>query len=347
MNIFRILTAFLLAPLAALWATQTLPPTDSVTQEPPAFKLGSVTLKQIAFHDALTGKNDHFGCLLVDTEGRVVTQAQSKVWLYTGSQPPGSPGNEGWISHVCEFDLATLKGEPRRQILSVQSGDRWATVHLAVRVDDRTCLIFFSTGKLIRAAVGPSPQGPFAVDPDFQIAASEPWEGEGPLESDPGLVSISENNREYRFWKFYDMLGHTAGNAWAEVALDKETRRINLVRKHPANPMPLRLPGRLTARTGGTLDSSFRIDGKYLMLYLSKPDVKTYLMSAALSRDPLFQTIDYNVELDGPQGGELVIEKFQWIYWEGELYVFYDTGSKEGDWRTGLRRYRVLSSGKN
>jgi hypothetical protein len=344
---FRTLAVLLMAPLATLWATGTHPLVGATTPESPAFDLGAVTLQQVAFHDALTGRNDHFGCLLVDTAGRVVTHAQSKVWLYTGSQPAGSTGNEGWISHACEFDLATLKGEPKRQILSVQPTDRWATVHLAVCVDRRSYLIFFSTGKRIRAAVGPTPQGPFAVDPDFEITASQPWEGEGPLESDPGLVSISDNPREYRFWKFYDMLGHTAGNAWAEVAFDKETRRINLVRKHPANPISLRLPGRLTARTGGTLDSSFRIDGKYLMLYLSKPDVKTYLMSAALSRDPLFQTIDLNVELDGPRGGELVIEKFQWIYWGGELYVFYDTGSKAGDWRTGLRRYRVLPTGKN
>jgi hypothetical protein len=341
MNRFITLTALLLALLRALPAADTPPPRTGASPEFPSLKVGPVTLQQVAFHDALTGKNDHFGCLLVDIEGRVVTHAQSKVWLFTGSQPPGSRGNEGWISHARELDLATLRAEPRRQILSVQPNDRWATVHLAVRVDEQTCLLFFSTGKLIRAAVGPSPSGPFKVDPEFQIAASQPWEGDGPLESDPGLVPIRNDDQEFRFWKLYDMLGTTEGNGWAEVAFDKPTRRVHLVRKHPANPVPLRLPGRLTARTGGTVDRSFLVDGRYLMLYLSKPDIKTYLMSAALSRDPLFQVIDENVELDGPRGGELVIEKFQWVVWEGELYVFYDTGSKEGDWRTGLRRYRV------
>lgn len=341
MNKFITLTALLLAALAALAAADAPLSPAGGSPESPSLKVGTVTLRQVAFHDALTGKNDHFGCLLVDTEGRTVIHGQSKVWLYTGSQPPGSRGNEGWISHVRALDLATLRAEPRSQILSVQPNDRWATVHLAVRVNDRTCLLFFSTGQLIRAAVGPSPQGPFQVDPEFQIAASQPWEGAGPLESDIGLVPIHDDDRVFRFWKLYDMLGNTQGNGWAEVSFDKQTHRVQLVRKHPGNPVPLRLPGRLTARTGGTVDRSFLVDGRHLMLYLSKPDSKTYLMSAALSRDPLFQVIDENVELDGPRGGELVIEKFQWVVWQDELYVFYDTGSKEGDWRTGLRRYRI------
>jgi hypothetical protein len=341
MNKNIILSALLAASLPGLAATGATPARADGAAEFPVFKVGPVTLTQVAFHDALTGKNDHFGCLLVDTQGRVVIHAQSKVWLFTGSQPPGRHDNEGWISNVRELDLATLRAEPRRQILSVQPNERWATVHLAVRMSDGTCLLFFSTGRLIRAAVGPSPQGPFKVDPEFRLAASEPWEGAGPLESDPGLVPIQEDVRTFRFWKLYDMLGNTEGNGWAEVSFDKQTHRVQLVRKHPHNPMPLRLPGRLTARTGGSVDSSFLVDGRHLMLYLSKPDIKTYLMSAVLSRDPLFQVIDENVELDGPRGGELVIEKFQWVVWSDELYVFYDTGSKEGDWRTGLRRYRV------
>ncbi len=342
MNAPLAITIFLLAAVTALPAADAPAARAGDPATLPTLRIGPVTLQPVAFHDAVTGKNDHFGCLLVDLAGRVLFHATSKMWLYTGSQPAGSPGNEGWISHVREFDLATLQAGPRSQILSVQPHDRWATVHLAVRVDDRTCLLFFSTGKLIRAAVGSNPEGPFRVDPDFQIAASEPWEGPGPLESDVGLVLIQDDARTCRFWKLYDMLGTSAGNGWAEVAFDKATRRVHLLRKHPGNPVPLRLPGRLTARTGGTLDSSFLVGGRHLMLYLSKPDIKTYLLSAALSRDPLFQVVEENVELDGPRGGELVIEKFQWVAWRGELYIFYDTGSKAGDWRTGLRHYRVV-----
>ena len=307
----------------------------------PSFQIGSLTFIQIEHHDSVTGPNDHFGCLLTDTTGKVVIDEQSRTYLYTGSQLPGSPVHSGWVSHVREWNWKSGKPGTRSQILDVQPTDQWATVHLAVQVNEKAIVLFFSTGKRIRSAVSVSPTGPFQVDPDFQIVATDPWEEGRSLESDIGLVPIHNNPDEFRFWKLYDMLGNTQGNGWAEVSFNKQTRRVTLVGKHPGNPMSLRLPGRVTARTGGTSDSSFRVDDRYLMLYLSKPDDKTYRMSAALSPDPLFQSIEQNIELDGPRGGETIIEKFQWAVWNEDLFIFYDIAHRDGDWRTAPRRYRI------
>lgn len=321
---------------------------SAVPAEPPAtdrITLNAVTLEQVDHHDSLTGAGDHFGCLLYDTDGGLVRDGERRntTWLYTGALVDGK-----WVSFARRFDLTTLKVEPRRQILDVQPGDKWATVHLAVQVGPELTVLFFSTGAIIKAAVGRQPDGPFSVDPQFVISPSQPWETGCSLESDGGMVPIENSATAFRFWKLYDTLArdNSGNNGWAEVHVDKQTGRVRLAGKHPQNPLPLRLAGRVASRTGGNLDHSIRFGDRYPLFYLSKPDAKTYRMSVALSDDPLFQTVDENRELAGPLGTEQVIEKFQTYLHDGLLCVIYDVSDRAGDWRTGLRRYRINAAAR-
>lgn len=306
------------------------------------WQIGDVRLERVAHKDSLTGPNDHFGCLLFDSSGALVKHAENKTWLYTGGLVDGQ-----WNSFVREFDLASLRVGPRRLVLSPPKDKpkRWATIHLVVKAADDLFVAFYSTGGYVKAAVSRAPDGPFEVDQHFALTSSQEWEKGCSLESDGGLVAICDNERELRLWKLYDTLGPgTSGqNGWAEVRIDKQTRQVTMMRKHPQNPLPLLLPGHLAARTGGNLDAHVKLGGKHALFYLSKKDNRTYRMAVALSKDPLFCEVDANYELEGPLGDEAVIEKFQFFRHSEFLFVIYDTGHKNGDWRTGLRKYRVTS----
>ncbi|REJ90557.1 MAG: hypothetical protein DWQ34_17065 [Planctomycetota bacterium] len=300
--------------------------------------IGTVRLERIEHHDRLTGEKDHFGNLLFDTDGKLVRHDGHKTWMYTGALQEGK-----WTSYAREFDLDTLEVAERSQVLMPIEGDKWASIHLVIRVAEDFYLAFYSTGRVIRAAVADRPDAVLTPDPDFEIAPSQDWEKGCSLESDGGFVKIDENEDALKIWMLYDTLcaGSAGRNGWAEVHVDKRTRRVSLAGKHPDNPIDLLLPDRLAARTGGNLDSSVRFGEKYALFYLSKPDVRTYRMSVALSDDPLFQEIDENVELAGPRGRERVIEKFQFYEHKGDLFVIYEVSDAAGDWQTGLRRYRV------
>ena len=302
-------------------------------------EIGGVKLKRVLHHDHVTGTNDHFGALLFDGNGHLVKHDGNKTWLYCGAK-------EGkWISFIREFNLDTLKAKPRKKVLTTYKNDRWASVHLAVKVAENFFVLFYSTGKQVRAAVGVAPQGPFVTDPHFGIRSSQGWEKGCSLESDCGLVKISEDANELRIWKLYDTLGpgSVGQNGWAEVRLDKKTRQVQLVRKHPANPIRLLREGFVAARTGGNIDSRIRLNGRHVLFYLSKRTNRDYRIAAALSKDPLFRAIDYNREIAGPIGTEGVVEKFQFYKHAEHLYLIYENSDRNNDWRTSIRKYQVIS----
>jgi len=301
--------------------------------------IGGVKLQRVLHLDQMTGANDHFGALLFDGNGHLVKHGGNKTWLYCGAK------EEKWVSFVREFNLDTLKVKPRKKVLSTYKNDRWASVHLAVKVADDFFVLFYSTGKQVRAAVGKEPQGPFVTDPDFGIRPSQEWEKNCSIESDCGFVKISEDANELRIWKLYDTLGKgsTGQNGWAEVRLNKKTRKVELIRKHPANPIKLLRLGFVAARTGGNVDSRIRFNGHHALFYLSKKINRDYRIAVALSKDPLFQAISHNREIAGPLGNEGVIEKFQFYMHADHLFLIYENSNRHNDWRTSIRKYRVLS----
>jgi len=309
----------------------------------PVLKIGTVELTQTLHRDQLTGPGDHFGSLLFDSSGHLLQHAGHRTWMYTG----GKTGDR-WISFVREFDLDTLQVTARSKVLETWQSDRWATIHLAIQAADDLVVVFYSTGKMIRAAVGRRPAGPFMTDPKFGVRASQDWEINCSLESDCGFVAIAEDADELRIWMLYDTLGpgSTGQNGWAEVRIDKQTRRIELVRKHPDNPIPLLRPGFTAARTGGNIDSRVLFDGQHALFYLSKRDSRSYRIAVALSRDPLFGTLTGNQEMAGPLGQEAVIEKFQFYRHDGSLFLIYENASRQNDWRTSLRRYQMSQAPK-
>jgi hypothetical protein len=299
-------------------------------------------LELVDHHDDIAGANDHFGSLLFDTAGRLCVHAGSRTWLYTGSLLDGR-----WVSFARELDLDTLACGEKRLCLVAHDDDDWATIHLVVRVGDSLLVAFYSTGATMRAAVAEAPDGPFRAVPGFAVGATEPWERDTTVESDGGFHLVSEDEREVVGWVLYDTLAADTGghNGWALVRVGKASRDVSFVRKHPANPVGLLLPGRLAARTGGNLASDLRIQGMRALFYLSKPDAVTYRFAVALSRNPLFDPIAANVEFDGVLGREQVVEKFEAFGWKGLLHLMYEVGPPgERLWRTGLRRYRITAA---
>ena len=304
------------------------------------FNLGGTTFVQLEHRDNLTGPNDHLGTLLYDTQGRVVLHDGRKTWMATGGLVDGR-----WISFIREFDLDGLSPGPRHRVLTPKDDEKWSTIHLMLQVTDNLCVAFYSTGTVVRAAITQQPGTPFTPVADFEIGASQDWERGCSLESDPGFVTISEDAAELRLWVLYDTLSreNTGGNGWAEVRIDKRIRTVEFVRKHPDNPLPLKLPEHLTARTGGNVDSALRVGGKWVMFYLGKPDPRTYRLCAAVSSDPLFQRLDENKVVAGPAGEERVIEKFHGCRDGNEFLLFYEYATQENDWRTAVRRFQLMA----
>ena len=301
--------------------------------------IGSTRLKRVYYNDCVTGKNDHFGTLLFDPEGRIVKVGDNQTWLYTGSRV-----EEGWASYARLFDLVTLEAEPKTMILTPETEESWASVHLAIQVDPSLYVLFYSTGAVVRAVLSERPDGPFFRDPEFQLVPTEAWE-EGALESDGGFVKVGQADGKLRIWMLYDNLGPgTSGqNGWAEVEIDGQTRRVRLVRKHPNNPIDLLLPDRLAARTGGNVSSEVRFEGRYPLFYMSKPARREYRIGVVLSDDPLFQTVQTNTEFDtGTLDNETFSEKYQFYLHDNLLYLIYELGDKDIDCRTAVRKYAFL-----
>lgn len=292
--------------------------------------------------DNLAGTNDHFGSLLFRPDGSLALQDERRTWLYTGSLE-----EERWVSYTRWLDVDTLATGAKTRVLVAHDDDDWATIHLVLAVTERLYVAFYSTGPALRAAVAERPDGAFRPVPGFRVVASDPWEMGCTIESDGGFHAVTENDHELVGWVLYDTLRPDTGgrNGWVLVRIDKTARAVTLIGKHPVNPLPHLLPGRLAARTGSNLASDVRVQGRRALWYLSKRDAATYHIGVALSDDPLFTSLTDNLELDGVLGAEQVIEKFQVFERGGCLNLIYEVGpAGERRWRTGLRRYRLDSA---
>lgn len=301
--------------------------------------LSPASFRLIHHTDDLAGANDHFGALLYHADGRLAVHDGSRTWLYTGSLVEGR-----WVSYVRELDLEGFRCAEKRLVLTAHDDDDWATIHLVLEISPTLYVAFYSTGPAMRAAVAAAPDQVFHPVSGFRVSATEPWEKDCNLESDGGFVLVHEDDRELTGWVLYDTLGkETAGaNGWLLVRIDKTEGSVSALRKHPGNPLPLHLPGRLAARTGGNLASDLRLAGKRALFFLSKPDLSTYRFAVALSDDPLFVSPVQVLEFADVLGREQVVEKFQAFERNGLLHLVYEVGPPgERHWRTGLRAYRV------
>jgi hypothetical protein len=300
-----------------------------------------------------------FGSLLYDQHGELVLHHGSKTWLYTTALvEPASGGRRDWygkwISYAREFDVKTHVGGRKIMALGLAGEDRWAIIHDVIRVNNRLFVAFYSANGTVRAAVSHKPEGPFLASAGFQIQVTDDWEKQGgkidSLESNGAHVLIEESATELLMWLGYDSyhVDATAGQlGWAKIEIDKVAQTVQLIGKHPRNPLAALPDQYIAARCGGNLGSSLRLGGQHVLLYYSRPSKAKIMLTAALSDDPLFQHIAKVVELEPPLGDEKVIEKFESYQVGSRLHVIYENQLASGHWGTGMRVYAVTDGARH
>jgi hypothetical protein len=60
----------------------------------------------------------------------------------------------------------------------------------------------------------------------------------------------------------------TAGQlGWAKVRIDKRVVNVELLEKHPRNPLPMLPKNHIAARCGGNLATNIRLGGQYAFFF--------------------------------------------------------------------------------
>jgi len=339
---------------AALVATLALCAPAVADEEPKPVQVGPVELTQVHHDENLLPDRNHsgFGALLYDADGRLVMDGD-RTWLYTtglfeAPEPGKRPWYGKWVSHVRAFDPQSfVSGEPKLA-LGLSGEDQWAVIHTAIKVSDDLFVVFYSTNGLVRAATSPRADGVFRADPEFALAVTEGWEEEGgekdSLESTGGFRKIADTDEALEIWLLYDSyhVDQTRGDlGWAHVRIDKTSGDVVLVGKDAQSPLPLRPEGYIAARAGGNVGADVMLGGKHTMFYYLRPNKEVITLTAALSGDPGFHTVDEIVGFGPVQGTETVIEKFQSYMIDGLLHVIYENKLASGHWGTGIRVYEV------
>lgn len=325
--------------------------------EPKPVKVGPAELTQVHHDQNLLPDRNHsgFGALLYDADGRLVMDGK-RTWLYTtGLFEAPEPGKRDWygkwVSHVREFNPRTfVSGEPRLA-LGLYGEDRWAVIHTAIKVTDDLFAVFYSTNGLVRAATSPRADGVFRPDPEFSLTVTEAWEDEGgeedSLESTGGFRKIADTDEALEIWLLYDSyhVDQTRGDlGWAHVRIDKTSGDVTLMGKDPEGALPLRPEDYIAARAGGNVGADVILGGKRVMFYYLRPNKEVITLTAALSDDPSFRTVDEIVEFGPVQGSEQVIEKFQSYMANDLLHIIYENKLASGHWGTGIRVYEIADT---
>jgi hypothetical protein len=327
---------------------------DSAT--PGTATIADLQLIRIQHHQNILPDHVHsgFGSLLYDEHGELVLHNGKKTWLYTTtlSEAPNDGKRDWygkWVSHVREFDVETYESGPTKVALGVAGEDRWAVIHDVLQVSDHLFVAFYSANGAIRAAVSRTPDGLFTSSRDFRIEVTDDWERSGgtvsSLESNGAHVLIEDSGSSVTLWLGYDSyhVDATAGQlGWAKVAIDKNALTVRFIEKHPQNPIHALPDGYIAARCGGNLSASFRLGGKHVLFYYSRPNKEKTMLTAALSDDALFQHITRLIEVEPPLGDEQVIEKFESYVIGNELHLIYENKLASGHWGTGMRVYKML-----
>jgi hypothetical protein len=323
---------------------------------PKPVTLGPVTLERVHHDQNLLPDSTHagFGSLLFDAGGALVMDDSGETWLYSTGLFEAPTGGQRdwygkWVSHVRRFNPKSLVSGEKKLALGLAQGDKWAVIHHAIKVNEHLFVVFYSTNLGVRAAIAERPDVLFKADGDFQLKVTEPWEDEGgekdSLESCGGHVAIENTADEFVFWLIYDSyhVDATRGNlGWAKVRIDKRTQRVELLEKHPANPLKVLPENYIAARAGGNVASDVLLGGLHTLFYYTRPTRNIIMLAAALSPDPLFQEVTYRVEFDQPLGDEVVIEKFEAYQLDDILHIIYENKLASGHWGTGIRLYKIV-----
>ncbi len=311
----------------------------------PALMIGSESPLVLIEHRAdVLGEPHGFGGFLFDRDGRLVAR-DGVAWLYTTRISAGK-----WESWVRLFNPNSLQPGPARRILLPLPGHDRAVLHHVVAIADDFIVGFFCDGVGVGAAVASAPDADFIHDPNFVLQPEIGWETRGSgvegwsLESNGAYVLCEDTADETVFWQGYDSYrknGRLGDLGWAKVRVNKKTRRVELLGRHPDNPLGFRNQEWLCARCGGNLSSDVMIAGKRAFFYYVRSNTSEMFVGLALSDDPLFlQNVDHYI-VDTVLDEETVAEKFQAVQTDDELMIFYESRFTDDSWRTGLRRYRI------
>ena len=317
--------------------------------------VGSVRLQRLHHDQSVLPDREHagFGSLLYDEKGELVLHDGNKTWLYTTGLFEAPTGGQRdwygkWISYVREFDIGTLVSGKRKIVLGLADADRWAVIHDVIRASENLFVAFYSANGKVRAAISNAPDGPFKAVQDFKIEVTDAWEKDGgkvdSLESNGAHVLVEETDQILTLWLGYDSyhVDRTAGQlGWAKVRIDKESGNVELVEKHPRNPLAMLPKQYIAARCGGNLATNIRLGDQYAFFYYSRQSKNKIMLTAALAPDPLFQHITNVVEIEPPLGDEKVIEKFESYMFDNKLHIIYENRLATGHWGTGIRIYRI------
>lgn len=295
--------------------------------------------------DILDGEAHGFGCLLFRSDGRLAGVGES-TWLYT-TRPVG----EGWESWVRPFDVTTLSAGPARCVLVPRPGEVRAVLHHVIAVAGDLYAGFYCTGRGIAAALAAAPDGIFTPDPNFHMVPEVGWETRDgdvagwALESNGAHVledTATAAREGMNLWLGYDSYrrdGRLGDLGWARVQIDAARRQVDLVGRHPQNPLAFRHPGWRSARCGGNLAGDVRIRGKRAYFYYLRASDSDVFIGLALSDDPLFFSDVEHYVVDRIDPPERICEKFQVLDQGNGLLLLYENQFDDGSWHTGLRRY--------
>ena len=316
---------------------------------------GNVRLERIHFNQMLLPDRTHagFGSLLYDEKGALVLHDGNKTWLYTTGLFEAPTGGRRdwygkWISYVREFDVKTLVAGESKIALGLSNADRWAVIHDVIKASANLFVAFYSANGGVRAAISDKPDGVFKIVPGFKIDVTDAWEKEGgkidSLESNGAHVLIEDTNHVVTLWLGYDSyhVDQTAGQlGWAKIRIDKNSGNVELVEKHPGNPLPMLPKNYIADRCGGNLATNVLIGDQHVFFYYTRRNKENIMLTAALSSDPLFQHITKIIEIEPPLGDEKVIEKFESYMSDDELHIIYENKLASGHWGTGIRIYKI------
>jgi hypothetical protein len=316
---------------------------------------GGVRLTRIHHDPMVLQDRQHagFGSLLYDEKGELVLHDGNKTWMYTTGLFEAPTGGQRdwygkWISYVREFDIKSLRSGESKIALGLADADRWAVIHDVIKVSADLFVAFYSANGGVKAAISDRPDGSFKAVQHFKIEATDAWEKAGgqidSLESNGAHSIIEETDDVLTLWVGYDSyhVDQTAGQlGWAKVRIDKKSGSVELIEKHPGNPLPMLPRNYIAARCGGNLAASVRLGDQYVFFYYTRPSKQKIMLTAALSSDPLFQHVTKIVELEPPLGDEKVIEKFESYMSDGNLHIIYENRLESGHWGTGIRIYKI------
>jgi hypothetical protein len=309
----------------------------------------------------------YFGCFLYDTDGHLVVDGSNKTWLYYTN----SGSSTYTIADKMNVDTLAVDGSPAT-VKPDDGSDTWANAHLVVQISSSMYVMFYTAGvggsTYIKAATCTTPNGTFTPVAGFSITAAGGWEGSD-LEtncmwrkvSDDGTNIIAYIGMEHM--GIYDSTNYQIG--WAKVQIVKTTGATTYVERYANNPLStLMFSGYNLSYGGGNIDSSFLVDGKYPLFYLSRKTADNInYITRAIGTNPMFDTIDEKVFIQNGTTLGYNPEKYQFYYRNNQLFLAFqeNTNSKTiilkygpaqgtldtNKWDIGAGVTQVMSNGLN